>query len=321
MVAGGAAVLVLAPVAAGGLLLSVALTGGATDTPYQLSSSCTVLATSGGDLQAPLSEEQLEHARTIIAVGRARAVPPHGWVVALATAMQESTLRNLSYGDRDSLGLFQQRPSQGWGTPEQTRDPVHAAGKFFDALVEVPGWQAMAVTEAAQTVQRSAFPLAYARHEPLAATLVRDLGGAQEGCERADGAWVVPLTNYRLTSGFGSRIHPIRRTLDSHTGLDFGAPAGTPVMSASDGVVSFAGPAGGYGNLVKVSHASGVETWYAHLSRMDVVLGQELAVGGQLGAVGSTGNSTGPHLHLEVRVDGSPVDPQPWLAERGQDPS
>jgi len=88
--------------------------------------------------------------------------------LALATAMQESRLRNLDYGDRDSLGLFQQRPSQGWGTPAQVQDPVYAAGKFFDHLVRVPDWQTGQLTLVADAVQRSAFPLAYGRWSTFA---------------------------------------------------------------------------------------------------------------------------------------------------------
>src|SRR6478735_3834070 len=89
--------------------------------------------------------------------------------------MQESTLRNINYGDRDSLGLFQQRPSQGWGSPSQVTDPVYSTRIFLDRLLAIPGWQSLPVTVAAQTVQRSAFPNAYAKWEGLAASLVATL--------------------------------------------------------------------------------------------------------------------------------------------------
>ncbi|WP_411573531.1 C40 family peptidase [Streptomyces fradiae] len=115
--------------------------------------------------------EQIPNAKTIQATGVAMKVPARGQVVALATALQESGLRNLDYGDRDSLGLFQQRPSQGWGTAQQVRDPVHAATRFYEALLKVPGWQSMTVTQAAQAVQKSGFPDAYAKWEPLASAL------------------------------------------------------------------------------------------------------------------------------------------------------
>src|SRR5262249_15352840 len=99
------------------------------------------------------------------------ALPDHAVTIALATALQESQLHNLSYGDRDSLGLFQQRPSQGWGSAAQVMQPDYAAGAFFTALERVQGWQTMSVTAAAQAVQHSDAPDAYATWEPLARTL------------------------------------------------------------------------------------------------------------------------------------------------------
>ncbi|MCI4066183.1 C40 family peptidase [Micromonospora sp. R77] len=123
------------------------------------------------------SGEQMGNAATIVTVGAELRVPPRGWVVALATAMQESGLRNLAGGDRDSVGLFQQRPSQGWGTSAQLRDPRYASGRFFAALLRVDGWQGMPLTDAAQAVQRSAFPTAYARWEDDAIAVVRVLAG------------------------------------------------------------------------------------------------------------------------------------------------
>ncbi|MDI3418614.1 C40 family peptidase [Streptomyces luteolus] len=118
-----------------------------------------------------LPAEQVPNAQTIVAAGLSLDVPKKGQIVALATAMQESRLRNLGYGDRDSLGLFQQRPSQGWGTAEQIRDPVYASEQFYKHLLKVEGWQQMTVTQAAQAVQKSGLPDAYARWEKLATAL------------------------------------------------------------------------------------------------------------------------------------------------------
>lgn len=115
--------------------------------------------------------EQIPNARTIVATGITMNIPARGQVVALATALQESTLRNIDYGDRDSVGLFQQRPSQGWGTRQQILDPVYASTKFYNALTSLKDWESMPVTIAAQKVQKSAFPDAYAKHEPLATAL------------------------------------------------------------------------------------------------------------------------------------------------------
>lgn len=111
-----------------------------------------------------LDREQLANARLIYTVGRAMGMSNRDIQIGLITAMQESSLRNLDYGDRDSLGLFQQRPSQGWGTPQQVTDPNYAAKKFFTTLQGVEGRNGMSMTEAAQAVQRSAYPDAYADH-------------------------------------------------------------------------------------------------------------------------------------------------------------
>jgi hypothetical protein len=124
-----------------------------------------------------LDAVQLQHASTINAVGLARGLPERARVIALATAWQESSLRNIDHGDRDSVGLFQQRTSQGWGDVAQLMDPVYAAGAFYDALLNVSGWQRMSLAEAAQRVQRSAYPDAYAKWEDDARALAVQLGG------------------------------------------------------------------------------------------------------------------------------------------------
>jgi cell wall-associated NlpC family hydrolase len=130
-----------------------------------------------------VTAEQLGNAATIVAVGKQRGVPEPGWVVAIAAALQESGLRNLHHGDRDSLGLFQQRPSMGWGTPDQITTPAYAATKFFEHLQATPGWEQMSVTNAAQAVQRSGFPDAYAKHEDTARAIVAAVSGVR--CEPA----------------------------------------------------------------------------------------------------------------------------------------
>ncbi|MFB7154447.1 hypothetical protein [Streptomyces virginiae] len=131
----------------------------------------------GGSEKYEMSPEQAANAATIAAVGVAKGLPDRAVTIALATAMQESALRNLDHGDRDSLGLFQQRPSMGWGTPEQITDPVYSAGIFYDHLVDVPGYSRLPLTVAAQKVQRSGFPQAYAKHEPDATVLTAAFAG------------------------------------------------------------------------------------------------------------------------------------------------
>lgn len=132
-------------------------------------------------------EEQIPNAATIQATGVAMKVPAQGQIVALATALQESGLRNLDYGDRDSLGLFQQRPSQGWGTAAEIRKPVYASAKFYEALLKVSGWQSMTVTQAAQAVQKSGYPEAYAKWEPLATALQKAIAKSLAKTDGSDG--------------------------------------------------------------------------------------------------------------------------------------
>jgi murein DD-endopeptidase MepM/ murein hydrolase activator NlpD len=118
-----------------------------------------------------------------------------------------------------------------------------------------------------------------------------------------------PMEFSRVSSGFAMRFHPIHRTWRRHLGVDYAAPTGTPVRSVGDGVVAFAGRQGGYGNVVQIKHTNDRTTLYAHLSRIDVRQGQRVEQGVRIGAVGSTGWSTGPHLHFEFRVNGEHQDP------------
>ena len=143
-------------------------------------SSCRVIGLSTGNVYS-MDPEQLLNASIITDVAMQRALPQRAVVVALATALQESKMYNLDYGDADSLGLFQQRPSQGWGSPEQVMTPTYAAGKFYDALVKVPNWQSLSLTQAADAVQRSAFPDAYRDWEPRATALAAALTGTTNG--------------------------------------------------------------------------------------------------------------------------------------------
>lgn len=165
-------------------VLTVVVGGGAYLAVSQLNSSEVLVrercsAVVGTDTYE-LAPEQAANASTIAGVAVTRGLPPRAASIALATAVQESGLRNLSYGDQagpDSRGLFQQRPSQGWGSEEQVQDPIYAAGAFYDALITVPDYQVLPITEAAQLVQRSAYPDAYADHEPEARAFASALTG------------------------------------------------------------------------------------------------------------------------------------------------
>lgn len=157
-----------------GAVVYVAIDRYPEELPAPVGRACQVRTASG---EVALTADQMANAATIAAVGMVRQLPEQAIVVALATAFQESDLKNVAYGDRDSLGLFQQRPSKGWGTPEQILDPRYAAGMFYSALVKVRGWESMRVTEAAQRVQRSAFPEAYEKWAQKSTVLTEALVG------------------------------------------------------------------------------------------------------------------------------------------------
>ena len=121
----------------------------------------------------------------------------------------------------------------------------------------------------------------------------------------------IPVNATRVSSPYGTRYHPILKTYRMHSGIDYAAPTGTPIMAPADGVVSFAGVKGGYGNAIMLNHRKGMETLYGHMSAFvsGVNAGKSVKAGDVIGFVGSTGRSTGPHLHYEVRINGQIVDP------------
>jgi cell wall-associated NlpC family hydrolase len=178
-------------------------------------SSTTSICTAGYG-QAPahvgnLSATQLGNAQIIAEVGISMGVPAPGETIAIATALQESGLQNLNYGDRDSLGLFQQRPSQGWGSPAQILTPRYAAQQFYSRLLQVPGWRSMSTTDAAQAVQRSAFPDAYAKWQDEAAALATTFTGGlkcspEDSSDMRVAAAAANLAGYHIPAGIPAPI-------------------------------------------------------------------------------------------------------------------
>ncbi|HEX9338651.1 MAG TPA: C40 family peptidase [Pseudonocardiaceae bacterium] len=146
-------------------------------------------AADGAAMAARLQTDQQSTVSLIISVGKQRNLPALAWQVAIQAGMQESTLHNLPGGDRDSAGIFQMRPSQGWGTYAQVTDPTYAVNKFFDVLTAIPNWQSDRPGDAAQAVERSAFPLAYNKWESMAAFLVQHVGQVSDptGCGAGTG--------------------------------------------------------------------------------------------------------------------------------------
>lgn len=318
------------------------------------------------DARLGLSATQWKRAAEVVAAGKTLGIPSHGMVVALAVALQESGLKvyaNDGRGgdlgadqqgidaslrlphdavgtDHGSLGVFQQQWPW-WGSMSELMDPVTSARKFYEALLKVPGWQSLPLTVAAQRVQRSAYPDAYADDEPLARAVYAKLADTPAtdlylaSADLAECATQLAGAN----AGDGTMVFPVPANLadtDSHnwgksgsswstwhTGTDFKVSCGTPVLAVQAGTVridtteSWSGPW-----LVKVSTGpSSLTTWYAHMEKVLVTDGQQVAAGQQIGEAGNQGNSFGCHLHLEVHLrNGSiygpdNVDPSTWLAD------
>ena len=209
--------------------------------PVLVREHCTVRV---GGTSVDLQLDQAENAATIAAVAERRGLPARAVTIALAAAFQESKLHNVSYGDRDSLGIFQQRPSQGWGTAEQIQDPAYAAGAFFDRLVQVSGYEQLDITVAAQEVQRSAYGDAYAEHEPEARALASALTG-------------------NSPRGFWCSIRPpanVQQQAEEADGLTARARTVRDELSAAFGDLSIAGYAAGgvaTGHMTDSAHYEG----------------------------------------------------------------
>lgn len=302
-------------------------------------------------------QTQIGHAVTIYVTGADLGLSERAIVIAVATAMQESALRNLANPshpaslemandgtgfDHDSLGLFQQRPASGWGSVDELMDPATAATKFYNALVKVDRWKTRPLTEAAQAVQRSAFPGAYAKHEATATAIVEGITALID-CNRAAGViisaegWTHPLPGHDVTSGFRTAERP------GHDGVDLPAAKGTPILAAGPGTVvkvrcnalTASGAAyscdidgspeiRGCGWYVEIAHPDDTLTRYCHMrTEPRVSVGDAVAAGQILGEVGSSGRSSGPHLHFECHNrtqnpdSSSAVRPGPYMAARG----
>lgn len=329
------AVLLLAPIAVPILLL--ALIGAQSSASPDSCPSTTPgpAQTSAGELDA----EQRQVATQIVAAVQAfgpTANKPHAAVIALATARQESGIRNLDYGDRDSLGAFQQRPSQGWGTPAEVMNVPHATTTFLQRLILVPGWETRRVTDVAADVQRPAeeYRGLYEQWVPLATRLTQQLWGsaipATPGldCNPGGTGGTVPTGTvvYPVPPQYiGTDQHNWGSAGSSwsswHTGTDFSVPCGTPVLAATAGRIEIDTTQPWAGRwLIKVATGpTSLTTWYAHMQNLDVTPGQVVRPREQIGQVGDLGNATGCHLHFEVHLKNGSIygpdntNPSPWL--------
>jgi hypothetical protein len=188
--------------------VGVAVFFGAREVVDRLTPDCQVTV---GEQTVKLHREQAENASLIAAIAKERGLPARAVTIAIATAYQESDLYNINYGDRDSLGLFQQRPSQGWGTEDEIMDPVYSTNAFYDALVRVSGYTELEITVAAQTVQRSAFPNAYAQHEEKARAIASALTGHSPATFTCEAPTRAPAAETALTAtGLTPRAEALR---------------------------------------------------------------------------------------------------------------
>ena len=203
----GAGVLVLALLISGIAIYRWAVSRWGPPPPPPPSSLCEAQIDSD---KADLSWEQSRNASIIAGVAAQRGLVPRAVSIGITTAFQESGIRNLDYGDRDSLGMFQQRPSQGWGTEEQVMDPYYSTGKFFDVMVTVDDWQDADIGDVAQEVQRSGFPDAYDQHVATARLLASALSGqtpASWSCIVHDSAPADPdQLLAQLTRAYGATV-------------------------------------------------------------------------------------------------------------------
>ena len=337
----GVAAIIAAPVivlggALGGLLLL--------SSPSAACNPSSSLSATVRDAGAPqpvidgYSGAQLVNAADIINAGATLDLGVRDQTIAVMTAMGESALTVLDHGDQvgpDSRGLFQQRDNGAWGTLTDRMDPTISATNFFKALQAVANRDSLAPTIVANKVQRNADPYYYETYWNSALAVVEALTGTSTGmandtggvvCTTTPGVpgvvnaqgWANPATG-PITSPYGWRVHPVYGDLRFHTGDDIGAACGAPIWAAGPGIVTVAGPADGYGNLIEIDHGGGLTTRYAHMFTSGVLVhvGDHVTAGQNIATVGKSGDATGCHLHFEVRQAGATTDPQTFMAAAG----
>jgi hypothetical protein len=324
------------------LVFSVVLLGGSDE------NACTPAAEQPGVQIDPDSvpdspiagydHEQLINAAYIMQAGEALELSARDQTIGVMTAMGESSLRVIDYGDSagpDSRGLFQQRDNGAWGSYEDRMDPFTSATNFFRVLMTIDDRDTLEPTIAAHRVQRNADPYHYTPLWPKAVEVVEGLSGVEVGAGDGGGSapgcdgtspgdvnqqgWASPSAG-PITSVYGMRTNPVTGVYKLHAGVDLaGGGCDGPIWAAQSGTVVTSGfDSGGNGTIV-IDHGGGVQTAYLHMYQSGILVreGDQVNAGDQIGRVGSSGNSTGCHLHYEVRVNGSPTDPVPFMQQVG----
>ena len=310
-----------------------------------------------GSAAGTTEQARVRNLTILVARGKQMGVPPRGIQIGIATALVESQALNLASravpesmtypndgvaaGDADSIGIMQQRVSMGWFDTIANGMKVDGqVSTFFDRLLKVNGWQVMSFSGAAQAVQRSAFPSRYGQREADAVALYNRLSAAAgtadvvpavdtgtNVCQEANagpisvsGKWANPLSpaRYYMTSPFGPRIDPVLGIPKPHKGQDLGTDGGTPIYSPCDGIAELVGwDAWGGGNMTTLNCGGDIVIKLMHQSKTLIATGAKVEAGQKIGLVGTTGNSTGNHLHEQVEFKGTPIDPVPFMRDRG----
>jgi murein DD-endopeptidase MepM/ murein hydrolase activator NlpD len=312
----------------------IAISGGSSCTAVgsvALADANQLTGMSAKDYLAQFSKEdqaaKLAIATSIYQVGvsRSPAESSRAIAAAIAAGIQESNLTNNPGGDRDSAGVFQMRPSQGWGTRDEVLDVTYAANKWFDTLHRnVPGSiDSMPLIDIAIDVENPNLNAYHSRWnwDKTAAELLTTVAvpGASQSCQTT--GWTLPLEakTYTINDEFGMRLDPIFLKVMLHDGVDLGAAKDTPIHAAHSGTVLFAGPNGSYGNYVGLDNGDGIVTGYGHMTSVAPGLkaGDQVSTGQVIGYVGSTGGSTGNHLHFLLHINGKPSDPVAFMNSNG----
>lgn len=313
------------------------------------SSSVTIDPASVPDTSiAGYGREQLTNAAYVMQAGKDLGLNVRDQTIGVMTAMGESSLRNIDYGDWEtggvtnpdgsrttSIGLFQQQ--DGWGSRAERLDPYKSSTMFFQAMVtKVPDRGSLEPTIVAHRTQVNADPYHYEKYWQSAVEVVEGLTGVRTGLSSDDGSasgscngllpgtvnangWAAPAAG-PIASPYGMRLHPIYNEWRLHSGTDLsGGGCDGPIWAAQAGTVTFRGFDGRGNGTITIDHGGGVQTKYLHQydSGMLVRTGDKVKAGDQIGRVGSSGESSGCHLHFSVLIDGQFVDPEPFMSAVG----
>jgi len=313
-----------------------------TSAPNQTTSTTEVGAAAKAyfnQFSASKQAEMKKNAALIVSIGakRPEKLTRHDIEAAVGVAIQESNITNLLVAeDHDSLGIFQQRPSaKTWGTAAQIIDPVHATNKFYDHLVAIPADRRAQMTLIdigikVQVPDPSAYNQRWKWNDVAKDIVSTYMSGGSEDLSSSiclessgvsSGAWQLPLAkgSYCISDPFGMRWHPINHVWKLHTGVDMACDDGDPIYAAHDGKITMAGTNGSLGNYVEIDHGDTISTGYGHMVRIadGISKGSDVKAGQVIGYVGTSGGSTGPHLHFLVKQKGEYIDPVAYMDKVG----